>query len=184
MRLQIFLLTLLTTILFYPGIVLAQTTILQTSQTKNQENYQLPFPGILPDNPLYPLKIVRDKIYGFLLTDIVKKSEFDLLLSDKRMAMSYLLVNKGKMQLAEKTVSKASKYYEKAVNNYFQAEKEGRDVKILRQKLLDAPIRYQELITGFEEGAQDKEKRGFQESLARVIRSRNKILKEQRVQND
>jgi len=34
--------------------------------------YDLPYTGILPDNPLYFLKALRDNIYGMLITDPIK----------------------------------------------------------------------------------------------------------------
>ena len=39
-------------------------------------NYQLPYPGrILPDHPLYFLKMIRDRIWLFFTTNSLKKAE-------------------------------------------------------------------------------------------------------------
>ena len=48
-------------------------------------NYLLPYPGMLPDNPLYMLKAMRDRVINFLIADSQKKAEFYLLQSDKRL---------------------------------------------------------------------------------------------------
>src|SRR5438309_421306 len=47
-------------------------------------SYQLPYPGMLPDNPLYFLKVIRDGVWSFLLSNPLKKADFDLLQADKR----------------------------------------------------------------------------------------------------
>ena len=70
--------------------VLAATTVTSktvTQQTATQAGnvqmttettvkYELPYPGILPDNPLYFLKQIRDWIMERLITDPLKKIEF------------------------------------------------------------------------------------------------------------
>ncbi|MCL4363764.1 DUF5667 domain-containing protein [Patescibacteria group bacterium] len=75
--------------------------------------YDLPYPGILPDNPLYFLKIIRDRITEFLTRDNLKKAQLYLLYSDKRVAMAMALAKKGKNQEALSTFSKAEKYFVK-----------------------------------------------------------------------
>lgn len=75
--------------------------------------YELPYPGILPDHPLYPLKIVRDRILEFVNRDNLKKAQLYLLFSDKRVGMAQSLAKEGKDSLAITTLSKAEKYFEK-----------------------------------------------------------------------
>lgn len=72
--------------------------------------YTLPYPGMLPDNPLYILKTTRDWIVNLLTKDSVSKSRLYLLNSDKRAASALALAENGKTQLAISTMSKAEKY--------------------------------------------------------------------------
>ena len=37
-------------------------------------DYELPYPGLLPDSPLYFLKISRDRLIEFMIGDPIKKS--------------------------------------------------------------------------------------------------------------
>lgn len=176
MRLKLLLFLLISFVLLFPSLSLANNiTPLPTPEIK-EVNYQLPYPGILPDHPLYPLKVFRDKVYDFLLSDPIKKAEFKLLMADKRLAMSYLLLNKGKTQLSEQTVSKSSKYYEEAALVFFKAEKEGREISFLRQKLIDASLKHEELIVGFQKGATNDVKSGLQGSLERILKYRQELL--------
>lgn len=78
-------------------------------------DYTLPYPGVLPDHPLYFMKRVRDAILEVLIMEPVRKSEFYILQGDKRLQMGIMLVEQKKFSLAETTVSKAEKYMEKAV---------------------------------------------------------------------
>lgn len=73
--------------------------------------YDLPYPGILPDNPLYYIKIVRDRVLEFATRDYIKKAELYLLLSDKRISTAQELAKKGKTKLAITALQKGEKYF-------------------------------------------------------------------------
>lgn len=128
-------------------------------------NYHFPYPGILPDHPLYPLKIIRDKIYDFFLLDKTKKTEFKLLMADKRFYMAVILFDKGKPLLAETSVSKASKYYQEGVLILSQLQKEEKDLNPLKEKFIQAGQKYQQIITGWQKTATPEVKQGLQLSL-------------------
>lgn len=70
-------------------------------------SYTLPYPGMLPDHPLYKLKVLRDKIVLRLISDPKKQIEQYLLLADKGIAMVPMLVDKGNIALAKETALKA-----------------------------------------------------------------------------
>jgi hypothetical protein len=87
--------------------------------------YDLPYPGLLPDSPLYPAKIIRDQMTIFLTRDNFKKAQLYLLYSDKRVAMSLVLAKKGKNQLVIDTFSKGEKYFLKIPDLLKSAKKQG-----------------------------------------------------------
>lgn len=149
-----------------------------TSNAFAQEiNYQFPYPGILPDHPLYPLKVLRDKIYDFFLTDNLKKTEFKLLMADKRFYMGVILMEKGNTTLAEKTVSKASKYYEEGALILNQMQQERKDTEIIKQKYLTASGKYTEIILGWQKGSTQNIKNGLQTSLDLITKYQKELLK-------
>lgn len=78
-------------------------------------DYTLPYAGILPDHPLYFLKAMRDKILDLVISDPVKRIEFNLLMADKRLVMARELMEKGENDLSFSTLTKAEKYFEKAM---------------------------------------------------------------------
>lgn len=101
----------------------ASDSIIITPQEK--VIYNLPYPGLLPDSPLYLVKTVRDWVTGFLTRDNLKKAQLYLLYSDKRAVMSLALAHKGKSQLAIDTFSKGEKYFLKIPNLLKSAKKQG-----------------------------------------------------------
>ena len=85
----------------------------EISMKSVEVEYTLPHAGILPDNPLYPIKRTRDAFWLFLTRDSGKKAELLLLFADKKMVMAQALAEKGKWQLAMETVGAAQKDVEK-----------------------------------------------------------------------
>lgn len=82
------------------------------------EPYQFPWPGILPDSPLYKLKVLRNKIIPRLIISPVKRIEFDLLMADKTLYASKLLLDKGESALAAETALKGENYFSILVADY------------------------------------------------------------------
>jgi len=112
--------------------------------------YNLAYPGILPDSPLHFLKAIRDRIIGFLINDPLKKAEFNLLTSDKRLYASQLLLNKNKQDLAFTTLSKSNNYLHGAVSSVSEAAKAGKNVDIVLSNLKMALIKRGEVFLNME----------------------------------
>jgi len=77
--------------------------------------YELPYPGMLPDNPLYFLKMIRDGIVRVLINDPFKKAEFNLLNAQKRMYAAKFLAEKEKDELSYETITKSNNYLHEAI---------------------------------------------------------------------
>ncbi len=93
--------------------------------TQEHVTYVLPYPGILPDNPLYFFKVIRDRLLDLATRDNVKKAELYLLFSDKRIAMAQDLAQKAKDKLALDTAMKAEEYFQQIPKLVTDAKKEG-----------------------------------------------------------
>jgi len=77
------------------------------SAVRTPIEYELPYPGLLPDHPLYPLKKVRDRILLLFTRTPDRKSQLLHLLSDKKMAMVQVLWDNNKKELAVATAAEA-----------------------------------------------------------------------------
>lgn len=133
-----------------------------------QVDYQMPYPGLLPDSPLYFLKAFRDKIISFLISDPLKRAQFDLLEADKRMSGSRYLFeqNKNKEELVISTISKGENYFEEGIVKIKEAKKEGQEVSGISGKFHDASIKHQEILKEMEIKAVNKE--GFKTIEKRI----------------
>lgn len=106
--------------------------------------YDLAYPGMLPDNPLYKLKLLRDKISAALITDPKKKIEFYLLQTDKGILASAILVDKGNIDLAAQTALKAEHFYTMISQEIYRLPNETDDAFF--EKLKKASLKHQEVL--------------------------------------
>lgn len=125
--------------------------------------YTLPWPGILPDNRLYKLKVLRNKIIARIIINPVKRVEFDLLMADKTIYTSKLLVDKGEIVLAKDTALKGENYYSILVQDYNRALLHGKKIpESLDSKITLAAIKHQEIFKELENKVKGKDKETFQ----------------------
>lgn len=154
---------------FYPSISIASLT--------PSVDYQLPYPGILPDNQIYPLKEIRDKIAGFFINNPLKKAEFDLLKADVRMSAAISLVEQKKnVSLTATTMSNAQDYFSEAINKTGEAKAQGMDTRDFVKRLIIANQKYLEIVKSIEGKIDKKEAEKFGllekriESLSREVK--------------
>src|SRR3989344_7511067 len=114
-----------------------------TESSKAKDDYSLPYPGILPDNPLHFLKALRDRIILMLISDPIKEAEFNLLTSDKRIYAAQLLSDKGKGELALTTLSKSNNYFHNAVSSATEAKKMGKDIDTVLHNMKKSIVKHQ-----------------------------------------
>lgn len=108
--------------------------------------YYLPYPGILPDSPLYNLKALRDKLSLWMTADHLARANKELLFADKRIGAAQALIQGGKSALGASTASKAEKYLEQSVNDAIDVKKSGRDSKSLLGTLVKASAKHMEIL--------------------------------------
>lgn len=134
-------------------------------------NYQLPYPGLLPDHPLYFLKAARDRVFSFFISNPLKKAEFNLLQADKRVEASYMLSKKGeeKIDLAQSTFSKAENYFEDAVNRAYDAKTQGMNTIELSKKLTDANHKHQQVLNDLTKSINSQDRKKFTKERARLV---------------
>lgn len=142
---KLFLASVIVALLFLnTGKALAQSAT--TSAVPVNIEYSLPYPGLLPDNPLYYLKVIRDNLLKFFISDSFKKAEFELLQANKRLGASQSLLVKGKSDLALTTLSKSGNYFDDAISNIQNAKKQGKPVSSFLSELLIAAKKHREII--------------------------------------
>ncbi len=114
---------------------------------KVEIDYVLPYPGrVAPDNPLWIVKALRDRLWLLLTTDGGKKAELKLLFADKRLAMSKSLFEKEKAEIAYSTLTKAEKYLVEACDLEKENREGGMDTSDFLVKLSKASLKHRQVI--------------------------------------
>lgn len=117
--------------------------------TPKSVNYELAYPGMLPDNPFYVLKVIRDGVVKMLINDPFKRAKFSLLNSDKRVFAGKLLLDKGKDALALETIEKSNNYLDDtvaAVRDLKRQNPKSPDAEPFLQQLKTAIHKHRELM--------------------------------------
>ena len=118
-----------------------------TGMVEQKVDYTLPYPGILPDHPLYFLKRLRDQILERLSVDPIRKMEFYMLQTDKSVNTGLFLAAKQKGALAQESITRARQYMGQAVSIAATLKKEGKDVPAyLVERFIKAGAKYEEIL--------------------------------------
>lgn len=130
----------------------------EIAEHEHKSTYILIYPGMLPDNPLYIFKAIRDGFVGFIVSDPLRKAEFDLLQADKHISSSVLLVSQSKNQeLALETAAKGQKYYEDAIVKAKEVKGEKMELKAYLERLISAGQKHAEVLEELSEQTGNKE---------------------------
>ena len=133
-----------------PSLATASLSFTVTEQTASsvdsEINYYLPYPGILPDSPLYKIKMVRDRIWLWLTPEPVSRTEKLLLYSDKRVAAGKALIEGGQVSLGISTLLKGEKYLERALLETEKAKNKGLASKDLTENIHNACLGHKEIL--------------------------------------
>lgn len=140
--------------------------------------YVLPYPGLLPDNPFYHVKTIRDRIVGFLISDPLKKTEFNLLQADKRLSAGIVLVQQGKVSLAEQTISKGENYFDDVFTQLQIAKQQGLGTEDVIRKLLTASKKHILVLKQLEATVPKENKEEFRALRERVEGYEQRLQKE------
>lgn len=140
--------------------------------------YDLAYPGILPDNPLYKLKQLRDKITNILITDPKKRVELYLLQADKGILATAMLIDKKNIALAEQTVLRAE-HNMTLLNNEFPRMPKKPD-SALFAKLKTASLKHQEVLNSLIKRLPKDKQKTFKQVLEFSTRNFKTIEKYER----
>lgn len=160
------------------AVVYKEDVIARESEVivKEEVNYYLPYPGLLPDHPLYFLKMMRDRLKEWKTFDQARKAEYFVNLADKRMGAGRALIEGDEDELGVTTYRKASRYLKKAIEKISELEGEGREMGDLANRIEQATLKYDEVME--RSGANNPDLRGQIEEIRKEIQeTRNVVLK-------
>lgn len=127
------------------------------STLPSQVDYDLPFPGsVLPDNPLWNIKVVRDKLWLLITTDPYRKSDLKILFADKRLGSAKILFERNNPEVGMATLEKAERYLVEAANQEKLIRIQGGNTNELLDRLSRAALKHYELMQVMYESAPDE----------------------------
>lgn len=146
------------------GIVEATATA-KVAQNGDKVDYYLPYPGILPDHPLYWLKMIRDRIMLWLTQEPQQRFQRILLYADKRIGAAQVLIEGGKVDLGVSTATKAEKYLEQSIQQYRKLKQVGKAAPETEDQLKRALLKHEEVLKAVLEKVPDAAKPALGQAL-------------------
>lgn len=172
---RVVLVSLLVLILSLPHWLAAPPLAAVEAATPQDIEYSLPYPGLLPDSPLYIFKVLRDRVTLAVIRDPVKKAFYNLFLADKRLAAAEVLINSGKVGLGVTTVVQVEGYYARAVDGALSnLSKEKADE--LLSKLTVAGAKHAEVINSLTAKTTGKDFEQMQKAGQDNQNSRDRVM--------
>lgn len=138
-----------------------------------KSGYLLPYPGILPDHPLFFLKKFRDTIVEWLISDPLRKGEFYLIQADKSVNTAVFLMNKNNPEAAVASLVLAGDYRQQALAQLKPASDAGKDTRPLIDRMKLAVIKHQEVMSELQPKAGEQASR-----FAELLRSATQFADE------
>lgn len=140
--------------------------VMAKAELKKTVEYQLPYPGILPNHPLYFLKQIRDTLLDRLIVDPLRKTEFYILQADKRLGMGMMLFDKGNGTLGESVISKGEQYLNKTLMQLTDVKKSGREIPAsILDRLEQSLAKHLEVVDALLVKADEVQRSGLNSSL-------------------
>ena len=129
------------------------------------QDSDLPSAGITPDNPFYFLKTWKEEIQTFFTFGEEGKAKQFLHLSEVRLAEYKKMVDKGKTEIAQKTLNKYEKQLGHALEKADEAQEKGKDVGKLKETISERILKHQEVLEGVLEKVPEQAKPGIKKAI-------------------
>ncbi len=120
----------------------------------------LPNPGTLPDSTFYFLKTWKETIQTFFTFGEENKAKQFLHLSEVRLAEYQKMIEKGKTEIAEKTLEKYERQLNQALGKTEEAKDKGKDVERLTELISEKVLKHQEVLLEVYEKVPEQAKGG------------------------
>lgn len=125
----------------------------------------LPDAGLTLDSPFYFLKAWKETIQTFFTFGEENKAKQYLHLADVRLAEYQKMVEKGKTEIAQKTLDKYEKQLNRALDKAKELQEKGKDVKDLSQKLEQTISKHLEVLQKNLQKVPEAAKKGIEKAI-------------------
>ncbi|MDD2731690.1 MAG: DUF5667 domain-containing protein [Candidatus Pacebacteria bacterium] len=131
--------------------------------------------GITPDNPFYFLKIWKESIQTFFIFGAENKVKQYLHLAEVRLAEYEKMIEKGKDEIAKKTLEKYENQLNRALEKAEQLKEQGKNIEDISQKTEDILSKHIDVLQKNLEKVPDSAKKGIENAIEASSKVFNKI---------
>lgn len=135
-----------------------------------------PSAGILPDSPFYFLKNWKEQIQTFFTFGAENKAKQFLHLADVRLAEYKKMIEKGKTEIAQKTLEKYEKQLNRALEIADETKGKGKDVETLKEAIGEKILKHQKVLEGVLEKVPEQAKEGIEKAIEASQRGFEKAI--------
>lgn len=120
----------------------------------------------LPGHPLYFLITAKENVSRAFQPSSAKRAKFDLILAGKRMKESYLLLKKGNVKGASKTLKRYGQRLDTMVTQFEKARSQNQDVTPLASEIAEDFSLHETLFSAITtERAEQEDEHNFNENM-------------------
>lgn len=134
------------------------------------QDSDLPDPGLTPDSPFYFLKTWKETIQTFFTFGAENKAKQFLHLAEVRLAEYQKMIEKGKTEIAQRTLDK----YEKQLNHALE-KAEGKEK--LKEKISEKILKHQGVLEDVLEKVPEEAKEGLERAIENSQKALEKTIK-------
>lgn len=136
----------------------------------------LPDPGTTPDSAFYFLKTWKEGIQTFFTPGAENKAKQFLHLSEVRLAEYNKMIEKGKTEIAQRTLDKYEKQLGRALEKAEKAKEKGKDVEELVTLVKEKTAKQQEALSRVLEKAPEQAKKGIEKAVEASKKGHQKAI--------
>jgi len=134
----------------------------------------LPSPGATPDSPFYFLKTWKEQIQTFFTFGAENKAKQYLHLSEVRLAEYQKMIEKGKTDIAQRTLDKYNEQLGRALQKIQEAKNEGKNVEDILDKVEGSLEKHIEVLRENLQKVPEPGRQGIENALENAKRAINK----------
>lgn len=139
--------------------VLPIRAIEETTKSAKPNSYEMFWPlvaGKVLGEPFYTLKLYKENFRGFFIFSDIKKAEYNIMLSDKRiLEAEKLFLEKEDRFNGRKTIKSAEQFRDKAIEQYKKAKNSNKNTIELK-KIIENSLKRQKIILTYISANDDK----------------------------
>ena len=137
---------------------------------------ELPDPGLTPDSPFYFLETIIEEIGTFFTFGDLKKAERYATLAAERLAEAKAVVNKGKPELAEKTLERYRMQLQNSMARAKKAQAKGQSTEQVMARIGKATSKHLEVLAEVYEKVPEEAKAAIENAMKASVKRHEKAV--------